>query len=177
MSVSHQTVTLARGKHASPRGGACVMELASMLAGEPFSDRPATVCPIVAAFLRAYNDAIDDNRRQDLFAYASSAVGTRSSWPVMRLRARRCHDELRALRRGPLGLLTASRTLPESLPAMERLAGRVARELYRSGVEGHTRALRLADELIGLGADARIDAPRAAGVSGSGRARADAPAR
>jgi hypothetical protein len=177
MSVSHQTVTLARGKHPSPRSGACVMEIASMLAGEPFSDRPAAVCPIVAAFLRAYNDAVDDNRRQDLLAYASGAVGTRSSWPVMRLRARRCHDELRALRRGPLGLLTASRTLPESLPAMERLAGRVARELYRSGVEGHARALRLADDLISFGAPVSFGPAMAGAASGSGPARAGAAAR
>jgi hypothetical protein len=175
MNVSHQTVTLARGKHASPRSGACVMELASMLAGEPFSDRPATVCPIVGAFLRAYNDAVDDNRRQDLYAYASGAVGTQASWPLVRLRARRCHEELRTLRRGPLGLLTATRTLPESLPAMERLAGRVARELHRSGVRGHARALRLADDLIGLGAPAAIGG--SAGASGSGRARAGAAAR
>ena len=33
---SHQTVRLARGKHSSPRDGVCVMELASMLAGEQF---------------------------------------------------------------------------------------------------------------------------------------------
>jgi hypothetical protein len=159
MSVSHQTVTLARGKHTTPRSGACVMELASMLAGEPFSDRPAAVCPIVAAFLRAYNDAVDDTHRQDLYVYASAAVGTRGSWPLMRIRARLCLEELRALRRTPLALLTSPRALPESLPAMERLAGRIARELRRSGVEGHARALRLADSLIELGAPTGMSAP------------------
>jgi hypothetical protein len=44
------------------------MELASMLAGEPFSDQPKSVCPVVAAFLRGYNDAVDDETRQDLYA-------------------------------------------------------------------------------------------------------------
>ncbi len=34
---NYQTVKLSRGKHSSPEYGACVMELASMLAGEPFS--------------------------------------------------------------------------------------------------------------------------------------------
>jgi hypothetical protein len=86
MSVSHQTVTLARGKHTSPRGGACVMELASMLAGEEFTDRPASVCPVVAAFLRAYNDAVDDRRRQELYAYAGAAVGTRGAAALSRRR-------------------------------------------------------------------------------------------
>ena len=27
-----------------------------MLAGEPFTDQPESVCPVIASFLRAYND-------------------------------------------------------------------------------------------------------------------------
>ena len=61
--VSHQVVRLGRGKHSSPDQGACVMELASMLAGERFGDRPRAVCPVIGAFLRTYNDALDDDRR------------------------------------------------------------------------------------------------------------------
>ena len=175
MSVSHQTVTLARGKHTSPSSGACVMELASMLSGEEFSDRPASVCPVLAAFLRAYNDAVDDRRRQDLYRYASAAVGTRGSSELIRRRARRCLEELRATRRWPLAALVAPRALPECVPAMERLAGRLARDIHRSGMGSHTRALRLVDELIAMGA-APAPAP-AAGVSRSGRSRAGAAAR
>ena len=59
--VSHQTVRLRRGKHASPEKGVCVMELASMLAGEPFSDRPQAVCPVIGAYLRSYNDVVDSD--------------------------------------------------------------------------------------------------------------------
>jgi hypothetical protein len=55
------------------------MELASMLAGEPFSDRPRSVSPAIAAFLRAYNDAIDDTRRQQLYEVAAMVIGTRST--------------------------------------------------------------------------------------------------
>jgi hypothetical protein len=174
MSASHQTVSLARGKHASPRAGACVMELASMLAGEEFTDRPTSVCPVVGAFLRAYNDAVDDRRRQDLYGYASAAVGTRASATVTRRRAQRCLDELRALRRWPLATLTAPRALPDSVPGMERVAGRLARELNRSGIGSHARALRIADALIAMGDEPR-PAPRA--VSGSGRSRGVAAAR
>ena len=125
-----------------------------MLAGEDFTDRPASVCPVIGAFLRAYHDAIDDRRRQDLFRYASAAVGTRASTDVTRARARRCVEELRALRRWPLGPFTAPRAVPESVPGMERLAGRLARELHRSGIGGHTRALAVADELLAMGAAA-----------------------
>src|SRR5581483_11954225 len=86
-SVTHQTIKLSKGKHASPEDGACVMELASMLADEPFSDHPASVCPVIGSFLRAYNDSIDDERRQDLYAVASRAVGSRGSIGVQRERA------------------------------------------------------------------------------------------
>jgi hypothetical protein len=175
MPVSHQTVALARGKHASPSGGACVMELASMLAGEPFTDRPVSVCPVIAAFLRSYNDAVDDRRRQDLYRYASAAVGSRASAEVTAARAQRCLDELRALRRWPFGSFVAPRALPESVPAMERVAGRLARELHRSGIGSHARAQRIADVLLEIGAGEAASA--LAPVTGSGRAPAGAAAR
>jgi hypothetical protein len=54
-----------------------VAELVSMLAGEQYSDRPHCACPALTAFMRGYNDALDDERRQDLFALASDLVGTR----------------------------------------------------------------------------------------------------
>jgi hypothetical protein len=74
--MNHQTIVLGRGKHTSPDHGACVMELASMLAGEPFSDHPRTVSPAIGSFLRNLNDVLDDERRQSLYAYAACCVGT-----------------------------------------------------------------------------------------------------
>ena len=75
--VSFQTLRLSRGRHASPDDGTCVAELVSMLAGEQYSDRPHCACPALTAFLRGYNDGLDDDRRQDLFALASDLVGSR----------------------------------------------------------------------------------------------------
>jgi hypothetical protein len=72
----YQTARLARGRHAGPSSGTCVMELASLLAGEPFSDRPASACPVIGGVLRAYNDAVDDERRQRLYGMAASVVET-----------------------------------------------------------------------------------------------------
>jgi hypothetical protein len=63
------------------------MELASMLAGERFSDRPASVCPVIGAILRAYNDGLDDQRRNDVYRYAAEAVGTRGDFSLARRRA------------------------------------------------------------------------------------------
>jgi hypothetical protein len=84
---SFQTVRLSVGRHDGPGAEVCVMELASMLAGERFSDRPASVCPIIGALLRAYNDNIDDERRDDLYRYAAEAVGTRGDFRLQLRRA------------------------------------------------------------------------------------------
>src|SRR5215469_18878832 len=90
--VNYQTIKLSKGKHTSPEDGACVMELASMLAGEPFSDHPVSVCPVIGSLLRAYNDSIDSERRQDLYAYAARVVGSRASGRVQSARAARVKE-------------------------------------------------------------------------------------
>lgn len=78
MSPSHQTVRLSVGRHHTPAEGMCVMELASVLAGERFSDHPSCVCPIVGALLRGLNDHLPDDLRQRMLArWAAEAVGTR----------------------------------------------------------------------------------------------------
>jgi hypothetical protein len=87
MVNSHQTVRMGAGRHPRPGNIVCVMELASMLAGERFGDRPVSVCPVIGAILRAYNDNVDDARRQDLYRFAADAVGTRRDYRVQRRRA------------------------------------------------------------------------------------------
>lgn len=52
-------------------------ELVSLLAGERYSDHPHCACPALTAFMRGYNDALDDELRQDLFAIASDLVDSR----------------------------------------------------------------------------------------------------
>lgn len=58
-----------------------------MLADERFSDRPGSVCPVIGAILRAYNDNTVDALRQDLYRYAADVVGTRGSFELQRERA------------------------------------------------------------------------------------------
>src|SRR5947207_12631654 len=67
------------------------MELASMLADEPFSDQPQSACPVIGMVLRSYNDGLDDRRRQDLYAYASAVIGTHEA-SATRRRLRMCLD-------------------------------------------------------------------------------------
>src|SRR5581483_11927011 len=87
--ISHQTIKLTRGRHSSPEHGACVMELASILAGAAFSDHPRSVSRPIASFLRGYNDLVDDRRRADLYRYAAQAVGTAASAEVEEARVAR----------------------------------------------------------------------------------------
>lgn len=152
---SFQTMKLARGKHSSPRHGACVMELASMLAGEHFSDRPRAVSPVIAAFLRCYNDLVDDRRRQDLVRYASEAVGTAASEEVECARATRLvewADERwgQAARPSLLGTFGSywARRLP---PTDADSAGVYAiRSIHRGTGRVHGEVLALLEELIAM---------------------------
>ncbi|MGH8962765.1 MAG: hypothetical protein ACRDWT_16520 [Jatrophihabitantaceae bacterium] len=70
---------LSRGKHLSPRQGACFMEFASYLAGERWSDHPACTHPLLASLARRVNDHIDDRRRQELLELVPEVIGLTSS--------------------------------------------------------------------------------------------------
>jgi hypothetical protein len=48
-ATTFQTARLSRGRHDSPEGGTCAMELVSMLAGTSFGDRSPSVYPAVEA--------------------------------------------------------------------------------------------------------------------------------
>jgi hypothetical protein len=63
-----------------------MMELASLLGHERFSDHPARVCAVLAAFLRGYNDATSAKRREDLYDLASTVVDSRTDDAVVRER-------------------------------------------------------------------------------------------
>jgi hypothetical protein len=66
---------LSPGKHRSPRTGACFMELASLLAGERWSDHPACTHPLLAALARHVNDHTSDADRQRLADLIPSVIG------------------------------------------------------------------------------------------------------
>jgi hypothetical protein len=83
-------VRLTTGGHSSPREGVCVVELASLIAQEEFSDRPDCVCPVVAAFLRGWNDRAPYAERQRLAPYAERIVGSRGDREVTRERRDIC---------------------------------------------------------------------------------------
>lgn len=68
--------TLAYGTHADPADGRCAMEWVSHLAGEPHSDQPRCVSPVLRALCIALNDGLDDLPRQRLRPYLGRTIGT-----------------------------------------------------------------------------------------------------
>ena len=67
---------LDHGTHANPDQGRCAMEWVAHLAGEPHSDQPACVSPVLRAVCIALNDGLDDDARQRLRPYLTQTIGT-----------------------------------------------------------------------------------------------------
>jgi hypothetical protein len=176
-SATYQTIKLSTGKHHSPDEGACVMELASMLADERFSDQPASVCPVIGSFLRAYNDSIDDRRRQDLYAYAAKVVGSRVGKDVQRARAEHLIAWARQLRHRSWHRLLPRRLRSLSwMPELDVIGPQVVRAMPTHNDQSHSQVLTIIDELLSMGAD--DEAPAGAGarepITGLGPAGRDA---
>src|SRR4051812_13313764 len=70
---------LSRGRHRTPRRGACFMEFASVLAGEKWSDHPACTHPLLGQLARLVNDHSTDDGRQELTLLIPSVVGRRGN--------------------------------------------------------------------------------------------------
>ena len=149
---SHQTAGLGPGRHDGPGAVVCVMELASMLAGERFSDRPSSVCPNIGAILRAYNDNVDEQCRQDLYRFAAEAVGSRGDYLLQRRRAEitiawaseRQEQRKRLLRKPPAA--------PEPDAGPDAIAYYLIASLPRNRTEAtHAEVLSLLDRLLRVG--------------------------
>jgi hypothetical protein len=72
---------LSRGKHRSPKRGACFMELASYLAGEPWSDHPKCTHSLLAALARDVNDHVGDYARSRLALLIPDVIGLNGDDP------------------------------------------------------------------------------------------------
>ncbi len=74
---------LSRGRHRTPRRGACFMEFASFLAGERWSDHPSCTHPLLASLARTVNDLVDDAHRAELVGLIPDVVGLTGTDPVI----------------------------------------------------------------------------------------------
>jgi hypothetical protein len=159
--VTYQTIRLSKGKHTSKDHGACIMELASMLADEPFSDHPASVCPVIGALLRAYNDSVDNRRRQDLYVYAAKVVGSRGSAELERLRAEHVSawTAQSKTRRWTHFLLPARLRAIGPKPPLDVLGASAVRSLSTHDDRTHAKMLALIDTLLAMGTAATDPVP------------------
>jgi hypothetical protein len=151
------------------------MELSSMLAGEPFTDRPECVCPVIAEFLRTYNDEVDEKRRRDLYDYASHAVGTRAGNDIERLRANMClrwwarldKPVRRRIRMVMWGLAPAAAARDSEIAYRAAKKAAASRDLHKG-------VLALLDDLVSVG---RADTPALPLAEPAADAPAAVPAR
>ena len=85
-----EKISLKRGSHYKNLNlNACAMEAVAYLAGEPWSDSPACVCPVIATFVRSWNDSFlsDAERDRLLKGLIPEMVGTRNSIAVEKRRS------------------------------------------------------------------------------------------
>ena len=75
-SLDLDTLTLSRGGHQAGGGEFCVMEAVAFIAGEPWTDHPKCASRVIGAFMRSWNDSLDDDQRQMLKPYVLRLAGT-----------------------------------------------------------------------------------------------------
>jgi hypothetical protein len=145
--------SLSLGRHAPPDGdeihGACFIEAASYIAGEPWSDRTPCVSPVIAAFGRSWNDALPDgDRTRLLLPLLEEVVGTSTGLADEEARAWMATDWLARVH----------------TPAWLRLAG----------LDAHARALeacaRIVDVATATDAQSRLAAASDAAYRAAGAA-------
>jgi hypothetical protein len=83
------SIPLRSGSHGSVEEGMCAMEAVAFVAGEAHTDTPACACPVIAAFMRSWNDGLPDDARRDLYLkrFIPRLVGSRDSLAVAERRS------------------------------------------------------------------------------------------
>jgi hypothetical protein len=166
---------LSRGRHRSPKTGACFMEFASYLAGEPWSDAPQCTDPMLAHLARAVNDQLSDGRRGELAPDVPRVIGLRGDHrvlaPIVALRAAASalpHVAAGRQQALAVALLALPRLLPEGMP--ERLRTDIddaleAVPLAAEWARKHVRAQALKERDLRRGAAAVAVRLAAAGLA------------
>ncbi|HEX2053476.1 MAG TPA: hypothetical protein VHJ78_07110 [Actinomycetota bacterium] len=82
------TLVLERGRHSYAEQGMNVLEAVSFMSPqEKFGDKPRTVSPVIAAFLRDWNDELEDEPRQKLKSFIPRIAGSILTEDVEEFRA------------------------------------------------------------------------------------------
>jgi hypothetical protein len=134
---------LSRGRHRRPKSGACLMEYASYLAGEKWSDHPACTHPLLAELARQVNDFTSDATRQTLVELLPDLIGRTGT---------DLHIDVR------IALRAARTALPIAAEGHQRImaAGILTCERFRAALDGCPDAplSRESTEALALAPDA-----------------------
>lgn len=140
---------LSRGRHRSAKTGACFMEFASYLAGEPWSDSPQCTDPLLAHLARAVNDRLSDARRDEIARDIPRVIGLRGDHrilaPVVALRAAASALPVASMGRQhalAVALLSLPRLLPTGVASPVRAAVRDALDAVPESERWATEHLR-----------------------------------
>jgi hypothetical protein len=155
-AMTSDSYRLSAGRHARPEQGRCAMEWVAHLAGETHSDRPECVSPVLGAFARSWNDALEDTTRQRLRPYLGRMIGTAGDG-LDDARAWRCADWL-------------ARTGAPALLELSGLDGSALRRLRPIGDQFSARAAAEPVVAVAEAAAARRGEARAAAREETGEA-------
>ncbi|MFN0092876.1 MAG: hypothetical protein ACKVWR_21790 [Acidimicrobiales bacterium] len=178
----------------------CAMEAVAYMAGEEWTDHPRCACPVIAAFIRKWNDDLEDRDRDRLLVpLLTRLIGSRSIREVQTRRAWMASDwlvgenaaawlDLAGIDHGlralpPLTADTVAVAMPALTEARQRAAaaraaaGAAARDAawdaagYAAGAAAGYAARAAAGAAAGAAAwDAAWDAARAAAGDATGAA-------
>lgn len=138
--------TLGCGTHETPDDGRCAMEWVNHLAGEPRSDQPGCVSPVLRALCTGLNDGLEDDPRQRLRPNLSRTIGTAGDRARAAARAAAADAAVSAAREAVSGQrfrggrAAAKESARAALaPTLEELRGSILALLERDAADGANR--------------------------------------
>lgn len=166
------TVQFGTGIHAENAAHMCVMECVAYVTGEPWSDHPQCVSPVIAAFLRSWNDTLPEPPRTALLRpLVPLVIGTRTAAADEETRAWMATDWLVRVH-APTWLRLAGLTKhAEALEALARIADAALARSAQVTTDAARDAVWAAVDAAGAAArDAVWDAVWAASAAAAGAA-------
>jgi len=136
------TLKLGIGSHTSFNRGACALEAAAWLAGEPHTDSPKCVDPFLTTIVRCWNDTVSGSFRDAIIKpLVPELIGTASDDPEARQRRIRSAFSLVTGVMLPTWVTTVNKS-PRVLNAVEDMRRESSPDGIREGLADLMRVLR-----------------------------------
>ena len=148
----------------------CVMEAVAYIAGEPWTDAPACACPVICAFMQAWNDSLPDAERTALLRpLIPRLVGTRSTKEIEVRRSFMAADWLVRTHTSAWLRLAGLATQADMLATLPEITGMAQVPSIRGPLEAARSYVAAARDAAWIAAEAAaVDAAWAAAVDAVG---------